>query len=144
MLSSHAAVSILTQELANPAWNILKDDVLTFTQTDNADLFLLDTTSTHGDPLFPVRGVTEHFYIAGFWYVKTEVYQVHFLAYKDGTAIFSEKFPQEGDYFGQWEGGPYDFFVPGNAPDWEYDVTIQAESEAGDILFAVQTSFRLG
>ena len=95
-----------------------QQDVLVFTQTDDLHLFLLDTSSTHGDPIYPERGVNEKFYIAGFWAVPTYMDHVRFLCDVFGSTVYNVTFDEQQDMFGQWLSDGYVFIIPGSAPAW--------------------------
>ena len=103
------------------------DKVLVFQQLDDLDIFLLDTTQTHGDPIFPIKGVNEYFTIAGFFQEVVNLATLRFTCEHEGVIVYNHTYDVENitnPFFGQFISDPYLFIIPSVAPDWLYPITV--------------------
>ena len=118
--------------------------VLVFDQTDDLGIFLCDYSQTHGDPAFPSKAITEYFYIAGFFQVKSSIQHVRFIAEvnDDMQRVYNVPYPSRAvNKFGQWISKGFAFIIPGAAPNWHYYIYAQGETKEDGLLFNVTTDF---
>jgi len=119
-------------------------DALVFTQTSGQATFLLDTTVTHCDPAYPVKGTTAKFVVGGTWFMPEAVNDVEFEVSMNGTALADiPEADVESVQPGQAWSKEFDFPIPGFAPSGTYHVTVAARDANKTRLWTVETEFTL-
>ena len=135
--------------LANLAQTITSDaaisnDTLVFKQTDSDSMFLLDPTSTHGDPAYPTLNSTEHFYVAGTWLQPAKLDHVRFQCHLFGALVYNETQADAQDFNAGdvWTSPAFDFDIPAIAPSTTYVIDIIGETADNTELWSVNTQFK--
>jgi hypothetical protein len=119
-------------------------DALVFTQLSGQDKWLLDTSVTHAEPAYPVKGTTAKFFVGGTWFMPETLVDVEFKVLMNGTALADlPEADAETVIPGQAWSKEFDFPIPGFAPSGTYDVTVAARDADKNHLWEVNTTFDL-
>jgi hypothetical protein len=127
-----------------PTYNTVNGDALVFTQLSGQDKWLLDTSVTHAEPAYPVKGTTAKFFVGGTWFMPETLVDVEFKVLMNGTALADlPEADAESVIPGQAWSKEFDFPIPGFAPSGTYDVTVAARDADKNHLWEVNTTFDL-
>ena len=137
-----APTMIETALMANLGIENAVANSMVFTQTDDYGLFIMDETSTYGNPDPPRLGQVVNFNLGGLWTQPVDIDHTNFKCHLFGALVYNENFPQvESVDAGFWSVSiPFD--VPSVAPTATYYVTVSAVAQDGSELFSIDTNFR--
>ena len=138
---------------ANEPWviDMAPSNAISITQVSGTENFVMTSGVADPDPIKTAN--TEHFNVTGIWNVDgTIMDNVLFTCKLQGVQVFSQTFPcttgdancplPTGTVGEQWNG-VFTFDVPAIAPPFEYDVHVSAKDKAGNMLWDLESKFRI-